>query len=98
MFSKNGSECQIDEVYFCEDGYWAYPTYPDISRIMAGDKCSTNGSGTVISLCGNGVISTGEGCDYVGTGCTNCQPSTGYECFTNNTCKLQCGNGVLNTG
>ncbi len=49
--------------------------------------------------CKNSVINLGETCDNTDPGCgSDCQPTTGYECFSNNTCSLICGNGVINTG
>lgn len=96
IYSKKGSECEIEEVYFCMDGYWAYPTYPDICKLIRGDTCSIDGKSTVISGCQNNILNYGESCDYAGDGCgSDCQPAPGYQCFPNNTCSLLCGNSKV---
>ena len=62
-------------MYFCKDGYWGYPTFPDICRLSIGDVCSLDGLSTVISKCKNNVIDQGEICDNTAPGCaSNCQP------------------------
>lgn len=49
------------------------------------------------SVCGNGVVEPGEGCDVASEGCVDCQPADGWVC-TNNVCTQPCGDGVVGTG
>jgi hypothetical protein len=49
------------------------------------------------SVCGNGIVEPGEGCDVNSPGCVDCQPADGWTC-TNNVCVQSCSDGVVGTG
>src|SRR5215472_14006561 len=49
------------------------------------------------SICGDGVVESGEGCDTKSPGCVACQVVPLWSC-PNNVCTQLCGDGVVGTG
>ena len=103
------TECDMNDICVGND-YYDY--YGVANNCTSGCSCQNNSCNDIhiftndirCSLCGNGIIQTGETCDDNNTinndGCSNvCQIESGWSCSSQpSVCTRLCGNGVINPG